>query len=450
MKHPRVLLAGTSSGSGKTTAVCAVLSLLKRRGIAVRACKCGPDYLDPTFHETVTGVPCANLDPFFCDGNLLRDLLHENAGERLTVIEGVMGYYDGTGETGIDNSTYTVAEQTQTPVVLVVDAKGASTSLLAQIEGFLRYVPQSNIAGVLFNRITPMTYRNLCGKMTDRFGDRVLPVGYLPELPEDCRIPSRHLGLVAATEIADVAQRMERIASLCEQTIEIDRLIAVADTACDLTFRAPDIPKLGTVSIAAAKDQAFFFYYRDTLRLLEKMGATIRTFSPLANEPLPAGCSGLLLGGGYPELYAERLEKNEIAKESVARAIRSGMPTIAECGGFQYLGTLLEGKKMCGVLPHESFAAGKLVRFGYVTLTSKKDGLFGKAGTVLRGHEFHYWDSTEPGSDFTARKQTGKEWDCAVTTETLYAGYPHLYLYASLPAAEAFYRKCLTYQEKQS
>lgn len=449
MNCPRVLIAGTSSGSGKTTAVCAILSLLKRRGVLVKALKCGPDYLDPTFHETVTGVPCTNLDPFFCDEDLLKYLLSENAGKRLTVIEGVMGYYDGTGASGTDNSTYTVAKLTKTPTVLVIDAKGASTSLVATLEGFMNYTGDSGIVGVLFSRISPMNYQNIKSKISARFGARVAVVGYIPELDDDCLIPSRHLGLVSAPEIADIGQRLAKISDICEKTIDVDALISLADAAEEFSFKAPAIPRREPIRIAVASDRAFFFYYRDTLRLLEKMGAEIRFFSPLANEPIPGDCSGLIIGGGYPELYAERLEANTIAKNSVAEAIRNGMPTVAECGGFQYLGEALCGRKMCGVLPHESHAADRLVRFGYVTLRSKKDGLLGPAGTTLRGHEFHYYDSTSNGDAFTATKPSGKTWDCAVMTDTMYAGYPHLYLYSSIEAAEAFYKKCVEYGERK-
>ena len=241
MKLSRIMIAGTSSGSGKTTAVCSILALLKRRSVDVRACKCGPDYIDPMFHKTVSNVPCANLDPFFCDRNLLNYLLCENSGGDLTVIEGVMGYYDGTGKAGTENSSYTVSELTETPVILVADAKGASSSLLAVIEGFLDFVPDSRIRGVLFNRISPMNYKYVSSLMKERFADRVVPVGYLPELPEECKIPSRHLGLVTANEITDLAGRLKKTADLCENTIDLDKIISLADSAPDPEFTAPEI-----------------------------------------------------------------------------------------------------------------------------------------------------------------------------------------------------------------
>ena len=447
MKQPRILLAGTSSGSGKTTAVCAVLTLLKRRGMRVTAFKCGPDYIDPMFHESVLGAPSANLDPFFCDANRLRSILAENAGE-LCVVEGVMGYYDGTGADGTDNSTYTVARETGTPVILVINGRGAAASLLAAAEGFLRFVPDSGIAGVLFNNTSPAVCRTLAAQARERFGNRLRVVGCIPKLPEECVLASRHLGLVTAQEISELQELIGRIADLCEKTIDLDALLELAGSAPDLEFSPPPVPLLPPVRLAVARDAAFCFYYRDTLRLLEKMGAELLPFSPLQDEPVPETADGLLLGGGYPELYAEILEKNETARESVRRAVCGGLPTIAECGGFQYLGQTLGGYRMCGVLPHESADTGSLVRFGYVTLTARVPGLLGDAGTTLHAHEFHYYDSTDSGTDFRAVKPGGRSWDCGVHRGSLYAGYPHLCLYADLRSAEAFYRKCLEYKEK--
>ena len=448
MSRPRVIFAGTSSGSGKTAAVCAVLSLLKRRGVGVRSCKCGPDYIDPMFHRAVLGIGSSNLDPFFCDADLLRYLTADCPQDTLTVVEGVMGYYDGTGEDGTDNSTYTVASRTETPVILVVNARGAAVSLVAAVEGFLRYRPDSRIRGVLFSRMSAMNYKNVAGLMQKRFGDEVIPVGYIPELPEDCLIPSRHLGLITAGEIEDLSRRLEKTADLCETTVDLDAVLRIAAEAGEPPYAAPEIPRYEPIRIAAARDDAFCFYYDDTIRLLEKMGAEIAYFSPLADEPVPPDADGLFLGGGYPELHAAELEANRTARESVARAVAQGMPTIAECGGFQYLGKELAGREMCGVLPHGSFGTGKLVRFGYVTLTAQEDGLLGPPGTVLKAHEFHYWDSTENGSAFRAVKPSGRGWECGVTTETLYAGYPHLYLLSCIPAASAFYKKCILYKER--
>ena len=448
MRLPRVLIAGTSSGSGKTTATCVLLSLLKHRGMQVKACKCGPDYIDPMFHKTVSGVPCTNLDPFFCDENLLKYLLGKNCGE-IAVIEGVMGYYDGTSREGTDNSTFTVADETDTPVILVADGKASGASLLAAIEGFLHFVPESHIKGVLFNRMTPMNYQNIKALMQKRFGDTVIPAGYIPPLPEDCLIPSRHLGLVTAAEIKDIKDRLKKTADLCMQTVDIDAILTIAESSSDLEFTLPDIKHFESINIAVARDEAFCFYYDSTLDMLEEMGAELSFFSPLKDEEVPAGSDSLIIGGGYPELYAEKLEANIHSKESIRKAVASGMPTIAECGGFQYLGESLDDHKMCALLNHSSARTEHLVRFGYITMVSRRDGLFGPAGTKFKAHEFHYWDSTDNGDAFTARKPNGREWECAVMTDTLYAGYPHLFLPSNIPAAETFYKKCLKYKESR-
>ena len=447
MSHPRVIFAGTSSGSGKTAAVCAVLSLLMRKAVNVRSCKCGPDYIDPMFHRAVLGIGSSNLDPFFCDGDLLKYLACSCPDDMLTVIEGVMGYYDGTGADGTDNSTYTVASQTESPVILVVNARGAAVSLVAAVEGFLRFRPDSRIRGVLFSRMSAMNYKNVCGLMRRRFGDEVIPVGFIPELPEECLIPSRHLGLITAAEIKDLSERLKKAADLCEDTIDLDAVMRIAYEAEELQYTVPQIPSLPPVRLAMARDDAFCFVYDDTERLFRKMGAEIEYFSPLAGEEVPADADGLLLPGGYPELHAEELENSVSSRESIKNAVDGGMPTIAECGGFQYLGEELAGRKMCGVLPHSSSDTGKLVRFGYVTITAGHDGLLGPEGTQLRTHEFHYWDSTDNGTSFHAVKPNGRNWDCGVMTDTLYAGYPHLYLMSCIPAAAAFYRKCLEYKK---
>ncbi len=275
----------------------------------------------------------------------------------------------------------------------------------------------------------------------------MVPAGFLPPLPEECLLSSRHLGLVTAPEIRDFAERIGKTADLATETVDLDAVLTLADSAPEIPLKAPEIRKQEHMELAVAKDDAFSFLYADTLRLFIDMGAGIRYFSPLLDEEVPEGCSGLILPGGYPELYAERLSKNLRAKESVRKAVLSGMPAIAECGGFQYLGKELDGFPMCGALPHSSWKTGKLVRFGYVTLTSKKDGLFGPRGTELRAHEFHYWDSSETGSDLHAEKPNGREWECGFLSDTLYAGYPHLFLPSNIPAAEAFYSKCLEYKE---
>lgn len=449
MNCPRVLIAGTGSGCGKTTAVCALLELLKARGVGVTAMKCGPDYIDPMFHTSVLGVSSANLDPFFCGGGLLRSTLAAHAGADLTVLEGVMGYFDGTGDDGTENSTYTVARATRSPVILVVNARGASTSVLPVIEGFAGFAADGGIRGIILNNVSTGTFKSLKALICRRFGDKLAPLGYISRLPDECVLGSRHLGLITPGDRADISEKLKMLGELCRETLDVEGILSLAARAPEIECARPRLPKLPPVTLAVARDAAFSFLYTDTLGLFEELGANIAFFSPLADEPVPEDASGLYLPGGYPELYVDTLEKNRRAAGSVRDAVASGMPAIAECGGFQYLGKALDGHRMCEALAHESGKTGRLVRFGYVTLTAKMPGLFGEAGLTLPAHEFHYYDSTDSGAGFTARKPNGRTWECGVYTDTLYAGYPHLYLPARVPAAVSFLKKCAGFKERR-
>ena len=439
---PRVLMAGTGSGCGKTTVSCAVLQALVRRGSAVGAFKCGPDYLDPMFHSRIIGAKSCNLDLHFFGENTLRCLLAENGADReLSVLEGVMGYYDGLGLTSTEASSYAVAKATHTPAVLVVNARGASLSLLAVIGGFLDFCPDSGIRGVIFNRCSPMTYPALAKAVEDRFGGRVRPLGYLPPMPQ-CSLESRHLGLVTADEVADLKEKLRLLADQAERSVDLGGLLALAQTAEPLEFEPETLPAGPPVRIAVAKDRAFCFYYEDSLNVLRRMGAEIVEFSPLTDRKLPDRIGGLYLGGGYPELYAEQLSRNTAMRHAVREAVRSGLPCIAECGGFMYLTEKIGSFPMAGVLPGTCFDTGRLCRFGYVNLTAGADNLLCRAGESIPAHEFHHWDCTVPGDAFGAVKASGKSWQAAVATDTLYAGFPHFHFRSNPAFAKNFLDAC--------
>ena len=445
----RVLLAGANSGCGKTTVTCAVLRALVDRGLRVGACKCGPDYIDPMFHSAITGGGSVNLDPFFFDPDTARYLLARSAGDRdVTVIEGVMGYYDGGGPNGDLASTYEAARLAASPVALVVGARGMSRSALAVLQGFLDFQPDSGIRGVIFNQCAAGTYRLLERAVRERFGGRVRPLGYFPVMGE-CALESRHLGLVTAGEVADLEEKLQRLARQAEETIDLDGLLVLAHEAPPLSFTPPEEPGfLGRARIAVARDRAFCFYYEDSLDALRDMGAELVDFSPLADEALPPVVQGLYLGGGYPELYARQLSENEAMRASLRAALAGGLPCIAECGGFMYLTEAIGDWAMVGHLPGRCFDAGRLTRFGYVTLTARRDNLLCRAGESVRGHEFHHWDCTEPGDGFLAEKPGGRSWPCAVATDRLYAGYPHFHFRANPAFARRFYETCL--KERQT
>ena len=446
MDSPRLLFAAPASGSGKTTVVCGLLRALKNRGEKVRAFKCGPDFIDPMFHETVIGVPSGTLDLFFSGEEQLRRLFcRHSAGAGVSLIEGVMGYYDGLGAATDRASSYDVARALDAPAVLIVDSRGQSLSALAVLEGFLRFRPDSRIRGVIFNRMTESVY-NALKPEAEKLGVR--PLGYVPKAPE-VMIGSRHLGLVTPGEIGDLGLKLDALAALLEKTVDIDGLLALAAQAPPIQAASePHVPAVPAAKIAVARDEAFCFLYRDNLDVLRDFGAETVFFSPLHDTSLPEGAQGLLLPGGYPELYAQVLSENRDMRHAVAAAVSDGMPCLAECGGFLYLHRELEDMEgvfhpMAGVLDARAYRTPRLGRFGYITLTANGDTAFLRAGESIRGHEFHYYESESCGGAFHARKPAGgRAWDCIHGRGSLLAGFPHLYYPSNPKLIERFLRAC--------
>ena len=444
MHIPRLMIAAPASGSGKTVFTCALLRALDRRSLAPAAFKCGPDYIDPLFHRRVVGTRSGNLDGFFTDGPTMRALLARGAfGAGAAVIEGVMGFYDGMAPGDAKASSYQVARDTETPVVLVVDGKGASLSLAAVICGIANFLPGANVRGVVLNKTSAVACAYAAPAIEERTGIPVL--GHIPA-DDAFALESRHLGLVTADEVARLSERIDGMAALVERSVDVDRLLAIAEGAPDIDEEPyclePCIPARAT--IAVARDEAFSFYYEENLRALEDLGCDLAFFSPLCDGELPFGASGLYLGGGYPELHARALSENAAMREAVRGAVASGMPTVAECGGFMYLQRAIADDggvawPMAGALAGESENTGRLSQFGYIELTAQRDGLYGPRGTRVRAHEFHYWHSTHSGDAFWAQKPArDKGWECMETTPSLAAGFPHVYYPANPQMARAF------------
>ncbi len=425
----RILIGGTNSGSGKTTITIGLLACLKRRGISLSAFKCGPDYIDPMFHREVLGVESGNIDSFFYDDNLCKEIFCENAND-FSIIEGVMGYYDGG-----KGSTANVSSVLASPTVLVVNAKGAFQSVLAIIHGFLTF-QMNNIAGVILNNTTKNVFSELKGEI-EKMGVKAL--GFVPKLPKDLLLESRHLGLVTASEIENLAEKTNALADILQDSLDIDGILEIGNSACNLEFEKREIPKLQKVKIAVSKDEAFCFCYRENIALLEKMGAEICYFSPIHDEKLP-DCDGLYLVGGYPELYAKQLEENSKLRREIKEKVQGGLPTIAECGGFMYLSKSVDSFEMCGVLHGECEKKSKLVRFGYVNM--KKNASGGLFKGDFKGHEFHYYDSSENGNAFCCTKQNGTSWNAGHISETLYAGFGHLAFMSDVESMREFVEKC--------
>lgn len=435
----RILIAGTGSGCGKTTVVCGILQALAKRGERIASFKCGPDYIDPMFHSAVMGIRCRNLDLQFFSEDTLRQILSQ--GEGTAIIEGVMGYYDGVGVSR-EASSYAIAKAAQASTVLVVNARGAAHSVLAMTAGFVNLCPDSGIRGVILNCCSPMLYPRLKELISDYFCGRVQPLGFLPPMPQ-CSLESRHLGLITPEEIGDLQEKLKMIGENAERYIDLTGLLALAAEAPSLRWNPPALPERGSpVRIAVAMDKAFCFYYEDNLQLLRDLGAELVPFSPMTDAALPERVQGLYLGGGYPEVHAQALAGNESMRHSIRTALEGGLPCIAECGGFLYLQETLDGQPMVGYLPGEGYRTPKLVRFGYANLTPNRDSMLLKRGETLPVHEFHYYDVTNPGDGFTARKKTGAAWQCGVVSPCLYAGFPHIHFYAMPQTATRFLDCC--------
>ncbi len=446
------MVAAPSSGSGKTAVTCALLALLARRGLAPCAFKCGPDYIDPMFHRSVLGVESHNVDLFFSSESFLRQHYARHcAGHRAVVCEGVMGFYDGVGGTTSQASAWHVAHTLDVPVLLVIRPRGASLTLAAQIRGLCAFREQSYIRGLFLNDCSLMLYRSLAPMLEKETGLPVL--GYLPHR-EEAAFESRHLGLYTAGEIRDLQQRISLLADLLEQNLDFTRFSSLFCTPEPVTDSiSQEVPAITRLAIAS--DQAFCFCYEETKEALRAAGAELVPFSPLTDTQLPENIGGLYLPGGYPELYANELAKNEPMLYAIREAVENGMPTVAECGGFLYLGQHLEGSDgisypMAGVLPGDGVRKEKLTRFGYAFLTAQSDSLLFSAGEQIPVHEFHYWDSTENGAAFLAQKPvTGRSWSCGFATPTLYAGFPHLYGAGHPQWVRRFTHAASEYQKRQ-
>ena len=430
------LVAAPCSGSGKTTLTCALLAALKRRGADPCAFKSGPDYIDPMFHRSALQVDSHNLDLFLSNRDMVRAIFARYAaGHGAAVCEGAMGFYDGQGLT-TRASAWELADTLGLPVLLVVQPKGASVTLAAQIQGLVNFRKNSHVSGILLNDCSEKLYKMLKALLERETGLPVL--GYLPHLPQ-AAVESRHLGQKTADEIADL---QEKIALLADALVlDWQRLAVLTEKPAPEALPGAAAPT--SVRIAVAKDEAFCFIYAETLEAFRDAGAEVVFFSPLRDASLPEKVGGLYLPGGYPELHARELSENTSLLREIKRKIESGLPTAAECGGFLYLGQSLtdaEGQSwpMVGVLPGEAKDAGRLVRFGYAALSADSDSMLFRAGESFPIHEFHHWDSTANGVALAAKKPVGgAEWRCGSVNEHFYAGFPHLY-WAGTPLPQRF------------
>lgn len=462
----RLVIAGTSSGAGKTSITCGLIGALRAAGHVVQACKVGPDYIDPSYHAMASGRPGRNLDAFMGGPDLIAPLLAHAAQPVTTpvgpvaatadpaaamrpadivVIEGVMGLFDGASGRGELASTAHIAKLTASPVVLVVDATAMSRSAAAVVHGFRSYDPDVHVAGVILNRVGSEHHEALLRDAIEPLG---VPVLGAVRRSDRLTTPERHLGLIPATEREAAArQALSALAEAVGEQVELDALMRLARSAAPLDAKPwdppspvmPPTPDGTPLRIAVAAGNAFSFHYRENLEALVRLGAELVPFDPTTAEELPADASALLLAGGFPEVYGEALAANAPLRTRVASAVRAGLPTIAECGGLLYLCDRLDDHAMCGVLPGSARMAGRL-SLGYREARAETDSPVAAAGTELRGHEFHY-STVDPscgdgdegvGAAWTLRAR-GRERREGFATPTLTASYLHMH-WAAFPS----------------
>lgn len=458
MNKGRVMIAAPKSGSGKTSVTIALLENLKKRNVKVCSFKCGPDYIDPLFHKSVLGIPSFNLDTFFTDEKTTREIFEIHSSDYdFAVMEGVMGLFDGLGGVREEGSSYHLARVTKTPVILVVDAKGACKSIIPMIAGFKAYDKEDLIKGVILNRTSESVFNIVAPLIEKELSIKAL--GFIPE-KKDAIIPSRHLGLFTPDDEEKVKNVIEILSAEFEKNVSFEKIEEIAarrewKNFQDSTklFLEIDSKKTGTCTIAVSKDEAFCFIYEDNIRLLRENGADIVYFSPLHDEAVPKDADAILLTGGYPEEYLEALSKNKSMMDSIKELHGKNIPIVAECGGFMYLHKTIEDRdkeryETVGIIDANCVFTGKSVRFGYIEIKEKKASFLN--GEAIKGHEFHYYDSERNGDSCIVTKPvSGKQYESIIENDNMFVGFPHLYYPSNPSFAKNFVKKAVDFKNKR-
>ena len=454
---PRIVIGAVHSGSGKTTIVTGILAALREQGYAPQSYKIGPDYIDPGYHELASGRKGHNLDSWLVSEEKIQDIFCSTAGDAdIAIIEGVMGLYDG-GKNGI-SSTAAIAKLLKAPVILVIDVKAMGDSAAAIALGFKSYDPEVNLAGVILNRVGSLNHKQMVENALEKLSIPVLGAVFRDQ---NLQLPERHLGLVPTTE-NETTDRIGLFAQRMAADIDLPRLREIATAAVPLQ-RENMRPKQASpqnITIAVAKDDAFSFYYPESLAALEQQGANIVFFSPLADQTLPPA-DGIFLGGGFPEVFAQQLSENKPMLLALRAAAQKKQPIYAECGGFMYLTEALvdfSGKchAMAGVIPGSCRMNEKLQTVGYVKAQMRQNTLLGMKSSVLRGHEFHFSSYIAPTDlpeypwAFTFTKnRNNQQYAAGYASERILGSYLHLHFAGCPQAGAAFIENCRAYQAEQ-
>jgi cobyrinic acid a,c-diamide synthase len=473
-KRNRFVIAGTGSGVGKTTLTIGLMAAFQRRGLKVQGFKCGPDYIDPTYHTAVTGRASRNLDTWMLPHDTMKEIfLKGSAGSDLSVIEGVMGLYDGKDPLSNVGSTAEISVLLESPVILIVNVQSMARSAAAVVLGYQKLDERVRIAGVIVNKCgSEGHYKLVKAAIEQECGVPV--IGWLGR-DDQLDIPERHLGLVPAIERGELNPLFEHAADLVEKGVDLEAILALAEQAPELDWPEKclfdrtysDIESADGESllsqhspedaptIAVARDAAFNFYYPENLELLEQMGAEIVYFSPLAGESVPVEADGLYIGGGFPEEFAADLAANERAKEDIRHLAQEGLPIFAECGGYMYLTRAITDRagqthSMVGLVPAEVKMQSKLAALGYREVTAIKDCVLMDKGDIARGHEFHYSTLTKDEDEYPHVYETKGLRGAGVEgyqADNLMAGYTHLHFASNPKVAARFISKCTEYHQ---
>lgn len=454
-----LVIAGTHSSTGKTTVSIGIMSALKKRGFSIQPFKVGPDFIDPGYHKAVCGIPSRNLDGWMLDKKYnLETFLNHSKGNDISIIEGVMGLYDGYEGKNEDGSTAQIAKWLNSSVILVVDARGMSRSVGALVYGFEKFDNELKIAGVILNRVRSVKHYNwLRDAIEKRCKAKV--IGYLPS-DTSIEIPERHLGLVTATENSLKRDFIQRITDLIDHFVDLNQLLKIASPIGIKGFCSRQSESeinqnsAYSVRIGVAYDEAFCFYYHDNFDILQKFGAELIYFSPLKDNCLPKNLDGIYLGGGYPELFARELDSNQVMRREIKRFAAGGGIIYAECGGLMYLGNTIRDFdnndfEMVGVFTFTTRMEKKLTDLGYYTVKVLKDNILSKKGDVIKGHQFRYSSlegiSPSISSVYQIRKGNSDELRReGFALDNVLASYVHIHFGSNINFAKQFIESCQT------
>jgi len=446
LKIPRLVLAGTTSGVGKTSITCGIIHALQKKGYSVQPFKVGPDYIDPSYLSSIAKKDAFNLDVWLMGKNRLLESFVTNSKSNISIIEGVMGYYDGFGGDSNFASTHHVASITKSPTILVIDASKAARSIAAMALGFVKFHSNSRIKGIILNKIGSKKHEILCRNALEK---SKLPIIGVIQKNSDLDLQSRHLGLIPTKENTALKQKIIQTSKIISSSLDIEKILQIIQTPPPLKTPSTKLHKKPKTTIAVALDSSFNFYYRDNLEALKREGASIKFFSPVKDKKLPQ-CDGIYIGGGFPEILGEALEKNQTMKKKIKQLSEENIPIYAECGGLMYLTKSIDyGKKiskMVGIFEAETKMTKKM-KLNYTQGNIISKNIISNKKHALQGHEFHYskLESVSSDSKFAYELKIGEgihnHFDGLIQNNTL-ASYGHLY-FDSSDYAKIFVNNCI-------